>query len=45
MSEDLNRFIQPQDADYPNALKEIKAGNKSSHWIWYIFPQLKGFDL
>ena len=42
MSEDLNRFIQPQDADYPNALKEIKAGYKSSHWIWYVFPQLKG---
>jgi len=42
MSEDLNRFIKPQDADYPNALKEIKTGYKSSHWIWYIFPQLKG---
>ena len=42
MIEDINRFIQPQDADYPNALKEIKAGNKSSHWIWYVFPQLKG---
>ena len=42
MSEDLNRFIQPQDADYTNALKEIKAGYKSLHWIWYVFPQLKG---
>ena len=28
--------------DYPIALEEVKAGRKTSHWIWYIFPQLKG---
>ncbi|MBQ7216470.1 MAG: DUF1810 domain-containing protein [Synergistaceae bacterium] len=39
---DLERFVTPQEYDYPVALREIKAGHKRSHWIWYIFPQLKG---
>lgn len=45
MEFDLNRFKQAQDREfdgYATALKEIKNGYKSSHWIWYIFPQLKG---
>ena len=38
---DLTRFISAQELNYENALAEIKSGRKSSHWIWYIFPQLK----
>ena len=38
---DLERFVRAQERDYKIALNEIKAGQKKSHWIWYIFPQLK----
>ena len=41
---DLLRFIDAQDsvyAGYDQALSEIKDGKKTSHWIWYIFPQLR----
>lgn len=37
----LDRFIIMQKKDYDIALKEIKNGKKQTHWIWYIFPQLK----
>ena len=37
----LQRFLDAQAEDYETALAEIKRGRKSSHWIWYIFPQLK----
>ena len=39
---DLERFVKAQEHDYPVALREMRAGHKESHWIWYIFPQLKG---
>lgn len=38
---DLRRFLEAQERDYPTALAEIRAGCKRSHWIWYIFPQLR----
>ena len=38
----LDRFKKAQAADYSLALEEIREGQKRSHWIWYIFPQLKG---
>lgn len=38
---DLERFIAAQKRDYATALTELQAGRKASHWIWYIFPQLK----
>ena len=38
----LNRFIDAQDRMYQTALSEIKSGHKYSHWIWFIFPQLRG---
>ena len=38
----VERFIKPSNSFYDKALKEIKNGKKESHWIWYIFPQLKG---
>lgn len=42
MKNDLERFLKTQDKDYEQALKEIKKGRKTSHWIWYIFPQIAG---
>ena len=41
---DIERFIKAQNADntYQRALEEMQQGHKTSHWIWFIFPQLKG---
>jgi uncharacterized protein (DUF1810 family) len=39
---DLARFVDAQAADYDQALAEIRAGRKRSHWIWYVFPQIDG---
>ncbi len=38
----LARFLQAQEGDYERALSELRQGQKRSHWIWYIFPQLDG---
>ena len=46
----LQRFVNAQDsglveygtASYETALREIKEGRKRTHWIWYVFPQMKG---
>lgn len=40
----LARFIAPQEKDYQKALSEMRRGAKTSHWIWYIFPQLEGLS-
>lgn len=42
MEYDVTRFLLAQQRDYLQALAEIKNGKKESHWIWYVFPQLKG---
>ncbi len=39
---DLSRFLKAQERDYAQALSEIRAGRKRSHWMWYIFPQVQG---
>jgi uncharacterized protein (DUF1810 family) len=39
---DLDRFTQAQQGSYEQALREIRAGRKRSHWMWYVFPQLRG---
>ena len=41
---DLNRFLHAQDdfGTYNQALQEMKAGRKTTHWMWFVFPQLKG---
>jgi len=39
---DLQRFVQAQEGSYETALAEIAAGKKTSHWMWYIFPQFAG---
>ena len=38
----IERFLNAQENTYFVALQEVKSGKKQSHWIWYIFPQLKG---
>ena len=38
----LNRFIEAQMTTYEGAMLELAQGRKESHWIWYIFPQIKG---
>jgi uncharacterized protein (DUF1810 family) len=38
----LDRFLEAQELMYETALREIKNGEKESHWMWYIFPQLRG---
>lgn len=39
---DLERFRTAQDAVFDTALAELRAGAKRSHWIWFVFPQLRG---
>ena len=41
-STELKRFTDAQERDYDIAIAEISAGRKRSHWMWYIFPQVKG---
>jgi uncharacterized protein (DUF1810 family) len=38
----LGRFVEAQAANYTQALAELRAGSKRSHWMWYVFPQLDG---
>ena len=38
----LGRFVEAQKDAYTNALAELARGRKTSHWIWFIFPQISG---
>ena len=38
----LKRFIKAQSSSYETAMNELSLGNKTGHWIWYIFPQIDG---
>jgi uncharacterized protein (DUF1810 family) len=38
---DLRRFVDAQERVYSSVLSELRDGRKRSHWIWFIFPQLK----
>ncbi len=42
MENALERFIKAQEINYHNAFAEIKTCRKRGHWMWYVFPQLKG---
>ncbi|GJE10737.1 MULTISPECIES: DUF1810 domain-containing protein [Methylobacterium] len=42
---DLGRFVAAQEGIYPRALAELQAGEKRSHWMWFIFPQIAGLGL
>ena len=38
---DLRRFVDAQDRVYDTVLSELRSGRKRSHWIWFVFPQLR----
>ena len=38
----LERFVEAQSDTYQTALNEVRAGQKRSHWMWFIFPQIEG---
>ena len=40
--DNLQRFIEAQRPVYDSVLAELRAGHKTGHWIWFIFPQLRG---
>jgi len=42
---DLGRFLAAQEPCFAQALQELAAGAKASHWMWFIFPQLRGLGL
>jgi uncharacterized protein (DUF1810 family) len=39
---DLQRFVDAQDAVYAQVCAELRNGNKRGHWVWFVFPQMKG---
>ena len=39
---DLGRFVEAQEAVYSRVCQELSGGRKSSHWMWFVFPQLRG---
>ena len=39
---DLERFVAAQAGVYDGALRELQRGHKTGHWMWFIFPQLRG---
>jgi uncharacterized protein (DUF1810 family) len=38
----LERFVSAQQAIYPQVVSELRAGYKTSHWMWFVFPQIRG---
>ena len=42
MKFDLERFVEAQDPVYAQVCRELRQGRKQGHWMWFIFPQLKG---
>jgi uncharacterized protein (DUF1810 family) len=38
----LERFVEAQRGVYPQALEELRRGSKTSHWMWFVFPQIAG---
>lgn len=42
MADTLDRFVEAQRDSYDDALAELRAGRKTGHWMWWVFPQLAG---
>ena len=42
MAGDLSRFVEAQAGAYATALRELRDGEKRTHWMWFVFPQLRG---
>ena len=45
MAYDLERFVAAQDSVYPGVVAELRAGRKTGHWMWFVFPQVAGLGL
>ena len=45
MTDTLDRFLKAQEHIYHTALREICSGRKESHWMWFIFPQMRGLGM
>lgn len=45
MNEHLDRFVQAQSQIFGKAIEEITSGRKQTHWMWFMFPQLRGLGL
>lgn len=41
-SDSLQRFVDAQSDGYPDVTRELTGGRKQTHWMWFVFPQLKG---
>ncbi len=41
---DLRRFVDAQRGSYERARAELRQGRKQSHWMWYMFPQMRGLS-
>lgn len=39
---DLERFVEAQNSVYTQVIRELRAGSKQSHWMWFVFPQIAG---
>jgi len=42
MSDDLERFVTAQAPVYERVVAELRAGHKRTHWMWFVFPQVRG---
>ena len=42
---DLQRFVAAQEDAYASALTELRAGRKTGHWMWFVFPQIAGLGM
>jgi uncharacterized protein (DUF1810 family) len=45
MPDSLDRFLAAQQERYSSALRELRAGAKQTHWMWFVFPQLRGLGM
>lgn len=41
----IAKFLEAQDRVYPEALQQLRTGRKTSHWMWFIFPQAAGLGV
>ena len=45
MTHDLERFVAAQQGGYPGVVAELRAGRKTGHWMWFVFPQVAGLGM
>jgi uncharacterized protein (DUF1810 family) len=45
MTHDLERFVSAQEGVYPGVVAELRAGRKTGHWMWFVFPQVAGLGV